>query len=207
MNNPLPPANLAALKGILGKSKALMEHVETDNYQKGNLDASMMVTSDQLVEGKQMGNQMGGQMPMPQRSTQSMNVSGYNDQMVDNSRLPDHIKNAMKEHKIPALNPANVMQSFNLEDMGDLVEKPMPSPQQYQQQRINEQQQYQQPVQQTMNVNEQMIRNIVKEELLNILGGEYTKQIRESAIKSTIQTLIKEGKVKTTTRKKQVRKN
>jgi hypothetical protein len=201
--NGLPPANLAALKGILGKSKALMEHVETDNYQKGNLDASMMVTSDQLVEG----NQMGGQMPIPQRSAQSMNVGGYNDQMVDNSRLPDHIKNAMKEHKIPALNPANVMQSFSLEDMGDLVEKSMPSPQQYQQQRINEQQYQQQPVQQSMNVNEQMIRAIVKEELLNILGGEFTKQIRENAIKSTIQTLIKEGKVKTTTRKKQVRRD
>jgi hypothetical protein len=180
-----------------------MEHVETDNYQKGNLDASMMVTSDQLVEG----NQMGGQMPIPQRSAQSMNVGGYNDQMVDNSRLPDHIKNAMKEHKIPALNPANVMQSFSLEDMGDLVEKSMPSPQQYQQQRINEQQYQQQPVQQSMNVNEQMIRAIVKEELLNILGGEFTKQIRENAIKSTIQTLIKEGKVKTTTRKKQVRRD
>jgi signal recognition particle GTPase len=84
----------------------------------------------------------------------------------------------------------------------------MPSPQQYQQQRINEQQQYQQqPVQQSMNVNEQMIRAIVKEELLNILGGEFTKQIRENAIKSTIQTLIKEGKVKTTTRKKQVRRD
>ena len=198
--NPLPPANLAALKGILGKSKALMEHVETDNYQKGNLDASMMVTSDQLVEG----NQMGGQMPTPQRSAQSMNVSGYNDQMIDNSRLPDTIKNAMKEHKIPALNPTSVMQSFSLEDMGDLVEKPMPSPQQYQQQRINEQQQYQQPIQQG-NVNEQMIRQIVKEELMNILAGEFTKQIRENAIKSTIQTLIKEGKVKPAVKKRTVR--
>ena len=35
-SQPLPPANLAALRGILGKSKALMEHVESDNYEKGN---------------------------------------------------------------------------------------------------------------------------------------------------------------------------
>lgn len=214
-SQPLPPANLAALRGILGKSKALMEHVESDNYEKGNLDPTAMVTSDQLVENAPAGMAQAPQMrqpvaqlqyqqPVPQPQYQqppaaSMNANrGYNDQMVDNSRLPANIKEAMKQHPIPALDPTAAMQSFSLEDMGDLVETPAPAPQR---QQVNEQQYYQQqPVQN--NVNEQMIRQIVKEELMNILGGQFTKKIREDAIKSTIKTLIKEGKI--TPRKKQV---
>ena len=195
--NQLPPANINALRGILGKSKTLMDMVESDNYERGNLDASMMIDSSQLVEG----NQVGGQQPMQQRAPQSMNVGrGYNEQMVNNSKLPANIKEAMRAHPIPQMDPSVITQSFTLEDMGDLVEKPLPNPQARQQQRINEQQY--RPAQQQINMGDDAIRNIVKEELIKLLGGEFTKKIRESAIKSTIQTLIKEGKVKTVAKKR-----
>ena len=122
---------------------------------------------------------------MPQQpSAQSTEAYRYNDAMVDNSKLSPAIKEAMKTQNFSAAAP----EPFSLEDMGDLVEKP---------QRINEQ--VQQP---NSGVNEQQLRRIVREELINVLGGEFTKKVRESTIKSTIQTLIKEGKIKTTVKKK-----
>ena len=108
------------------------------------------------------------------------------------------------------MNMSSMNNTFSLDDVADLVEKPMPAPQaqanpNYNQQMLEQQyqQQYQQQPQQMVNenyqqftgLNEQQIRSIVKDEMINYFSGELTKKIRESAIKSTIQTLIKEGKM------------
>jgi hypothetical protein len=199
-SNPLPPANLAALKGILGKSKAIMEKdISRPSQTRGKNQAlpprsemnempEGMIASDQLIEAHQLPSNapVYQEKPipqMPQPSPHSTQPYSYNDTMVDNSNFSPEVKAAMKSQNFSIAAP----QPFSLEDMGDLVEKP--------QQRINEQSQ------QSMNMNENVIRKIVQEELLKILGGEYTKKIRETTIKSTIQTLINEGKIKTTKRK------
>lgn len=215
--NPLPPANVAALRGILGNAKRVMEQTDAENPIVENPHVKTKGFSSGA--GSEMGMAMGQPAMAPEKN---MNANrGYTDQMIENSNFPANVKAAMKEHKIPAVNPAMMMQSFTAEDMGDLVEKPIPTMEEMYQQRmgqLNEQAQQpmqqmppqqmyqQQPQQMNYGMNENVVREIVKEELMKILGGEFTKQIRENAIKSTIQTLIKEGKVKATTKKRAVRK-
>ena len=199
--NALPPANLNALKGILGKSKALIERDIANVPQTRGKNQALpprsqmdempegMISSDQLIEAHQLPSNapvyQEREMPqMPQPSPHSTEAFRYNDAMVDNSKFSPEIKAAMKSHNYSVAAP----EPFSLDDMDDLVEKP---------QRVNEQHR---PAQQ-MNMNDDVIRNIVKEELIKLLGGEFTKKIREGAIKSTIQTLIKEGKIKTVQKK------
>jgi hypothetical protein len=197
MNAPAP-VDVNRLRGILGKSKNLMDVVESGNFESGNIDSSMLV--QETVE-KLPAN------ATPRMSSSQSNMA-YTPDMVNNSRLPESIKKAMLESPTPTM---TMNHTFSLEDVGDLVEKPMPAPQARQQaapskedqlQQLYEQQMasMHQKTQQSPMVNEDQLRQIVRDELLNILAGEFTKKIRESAIKSTIQTLISEGKI--TTRKK-----
>jgi hypothetical protein len=46
-------------------------------------------------------------------------------------------------------------------------------------------------------VNESDLRNMIKDVLIEYLTGDYQKNLTEGVIKKTINTLIKEGKIKT----------
>lgn len=48
----------------------------------------------------------------------------------------------------------------------------------------------------TANTNEDMIRGVVRDELLKIMSETYTKKIKEDTIKKTIMTLKKQGLLK-----------
>jgi hypothetical protein len=54
-------------------------------------------------------------------------VNNYNQEMIQNSRLPEAIKQAMLAHPIPQ---TTMNHTFSLDDVSDLIdEKPMPAPQ------------------------------------------------------------------------------
>ena len=48
-----------------------------------------------------------------------------------------------------------------------------------------------------LNVSENVLRAMIKDVLIEYLAGDYSKNLTEGVIKKTINTLIKEGKIKT----------
>lgn len=193
MNSIPQPADLSKLKGILGKAKAVMNTVNEGNYQTGNIDASSLVQntdnySQTPIQG-QMHSQPSAYAPSsaPQRP--------ITEEAISKSGMPDSIKKIMLENPIqqPSMN-----HSFSLDDVSELMEeKPMPAPTANRASRsqVNESVISQQNDKFT--VSESTLRSIVKDVLIEYLTTDYQKQLTEGVIKKTINTLIKEGKIKT----------
>lgn len=204
----LPPADLNKLRGILGGAKALMNKVDSGDYETGNLSLDTSVSGNQLVEGN-------GQMPQQQQYNGGENTTNVAPKVVngqaqyrnmETSKMPDFIKEAMKNQPIPQMN----MQSstFSLEDVQDLVEKPLPTQMKNPKrapQPLQEQRQVQQNANDTFTVSETalrgIIKDVVKDELLEFMSETFAKKLTEQAIKRTINTLIKEGKIQTKKKK------
>jgi hypothetical protein len=202
------PIDVNRLKGILGGAKAVMNKVDEGSYSKGNVHLDESVNGNQLIDANQAQSQGYHQQQQPQQPQQPRNVAPKmnggqaNYKNIENSKLPDNIKQAMMENPIPQLSGPN--HTFNLEDVDDLVEKPMPMNHRPNT-RVNENVQQQQPIQQNANdtftVSEstlvRIVEDIIDKKLNNFMTETYNKTLTEQAIKKTINTLIKEGKVKT----------
>lgn len=206
MSQPAP-MDMNRLKGILGGAKAIMNKVNEDNYQKGNVQLDETVSGNQLLDANEVQGNQHTQHQVPQQSAQN-NVAPRirNGQPtyknLETSKMPDDIKKAMLESPIPQLSSPN--HTFNLEDVNDLVEKPMPMnpPSRNNQRQVSETRQtIQQNPNDTFTVSEsalkRIIEDIVDKKLNNFMTESYNKSLTEQAIKRTINTLIKEGKVKT----------
>ena len=180
-----------------------MNKVDTGDYSTGNVQLDESVSGNQLLDANQVQGHAGNQ---PQVNTQSVapkmqgNQPVYNN--IQNSKLPDNIKKAMMENPIPQMSGPN--HTFNLEDVSDLVEKPMPMnhrPQQRRQVQENVQPQIQQNANDTFTVSEsalvRIVEDIVEKKLNAFMTESYNRNLTEQAIKRTINTLIKEGKIKT----------
>lgn len=201
MSGPAP-MDMNRLKGMLSGAKAVMQKVDSGNFETGNVNLDTTVKGDQLLEAHQV--QGGG---MPQQNTQSVapQMQGgqpvYNN--INNSKLPPEVLKAMVEQPIPQMSGPN--HTFNLSDVQDLVEKPMPMQTQVRTNRAPQQQPVTESVQRNANdtftVSESALRGIIKDivrdELLGFMNETYSKTLTEQAIKKTINTLIKEGKIKT----------
>lgn len=182
------PADLSKLKGILGKAKAVMSAVNEGNYSTGNIDGSSLIQDTTTYA--QTPTQTGNNVSMPSNYQQRP----ITEQAIINSKMPEAIKRAMLENPIvqPTMN-----HTFNLDDVSDLIEKPMPAPsaRPVARTKINESVMSQQNDKFT--VSESELRDVIKDVLIEYLTGEYQKQLTEGVIKKTINTLIKEGKIKT----------
>lgn len=184
MNGAPPPADLSKLKNILGNAKSIMNKVNDGNYEKGNVDGNTLVqsTDGYVNEGNMnlnattMGNSA-RQMKQPSKD------------VIMNSKMPEAIKKAMLENPIsqPKMN-----HTFNLDDVSDLIDdKPIPAP--TTKKRVNEG-----VVKGDMiTISEAGLRDMIKDVLIEYLSADYSKNITEGVIKKTINTLIKEGKIKT----------
>ena len=96
------PIDVNKLKNILGNAKKIMQVTESGNYKTGNIDSTKLVqdTSSYVNESN-----MGGTY-IPETYNQSYGdptrpVNNYNQEMIQNSRLPEAIKQAMLTHPIP----------------------------------------------------------------------------------------------------------
>lgn len=184
MNGAPPPADLSKLKNILGNAKSIMNKVNDGNYEKGNVDGNTLAqsTDGYVNEGNMnlnattMGNSA-RQMKQPSKDA------------IMNSKMPEAIKKAMLENPIsqPKMN-----HTFNLDDVSDLIDdKPIPAP--TTKKRVNEG-----VVKGDMiTISEAGLRDMIKDVLIEYLSADYSKNITEGVIKKTINTLIKEGKIKT----------
>lgn len=194
MNAVPPAADLSKLKGILGNAKAIMNKVNNNNFETGNVDGSSLVQNTQgyVNEGQAPTSAVQGAQSLGDPTRQMPNV---NAEAIARSNMPESIKKAMLENPIaqPTMN-----HTFNVEDVADLMdEKPMPAPSapRTQSRRVNESM-----VQQnndSFTVSESALRGIIKDVLVEYLAADYSKNLTEGVIKKTINTLIKEGKIKT----------
>ncbi len=184
MNGVPPPADLTKLKNILGSAKAVMNKVDNGNYETGNVngDAFTQNTEGYVDETNVKTNTQAQTMGNATRQMKQPNKEA-----ILNSKMPEEIKKAMLEN--PITQPT-MGHTFNLDDVSDLInEKPM----QTNNKNLNE----------TI-VNGDMItisksglRDMIKDVLIEYLSVDYSKNISESVIKKTINTLVKEGKIKT----------
>lgn len=186
MNGTPPPADLSKLKGILGNAKAVMNKVNNGNYETGNVDGNSLVQS---TEGYVSQNNVSTDSQAATMGNATRSMGQPNKNAIINSKMPEAIKKAMLENPIsqPKMN-----HTFNLDDVSDLIdEKPIPAP--TTKRRVNEG-----VVKGDMiTISEAGLRDMVKDVLIEYLSADYTKNITEGVIKKTINTLIKEGKIKT----------
>jgi len=184
MNGAPPPADLSKLKNILGNAKSIMNKVNDGNYETGNVDGNTLVqsTDGYVNEGNMSPNAttMGNsarQMKQPSKDA------------IMNSKMPEVIKKAMLENPI---SQPKINHTFNLDDVSDLIDdKPIPAP--TTKKRVNEG-----VVKGDMiTISEAGLRDMIKDVLIEYLSADYSKNITEGVIKKTINTLIKEGKIKT----------
>jgi len=180
MNTP-QPIDVNRLKGILGNAKKVMNKVETGNYETGHVDGRALTE-----DGVKQLQAESVRKPIQQAQQQ------YDDSRIQNSRLPESVKKAMRENPIPQ--PTGLNHTFTLDDVYDVAdEKPMPTPQARKQM---VQENYQQPAQQNFGgYSENALRGMIKDVLIEYLSNEYSKNLTESVIKQTISTLINEGKI------------
>jgi hypothetical protein len=175
------PVDLNKLKNILGASKAIMNKVETGNFETGNIDPRAL-TEDGVAKLQSEG------IKRP-----SSNPIGYTEDMVKNSNLPPVIKKAMIENPIPQLtNPAY---TFSLDDVSDLSEeKKMGLPKVPKTKTITES--YNKSgINVTREDLRDMVNDLVNEKLLEFFMKTHNKTLTEETVRKTINTLIKEGKL------------
>ena len=184
------PVDLNRLKNILGASKAIMNKVETGNFETGHVDARALTE-----EGVAQLQSEGVSRPMSQHSPVS-----YTEERVMNSNLPPAIKKAMLENPIPQLTSPSY--TFSLDDVADLTEeKKMGLPKAPKTKTISESYNNQSGlISVTKEQLKDMVNELVNEKLLEFFIKNNNKTVAENAIKKTITTLINEGKI--TTRKK-----
>ncbi len=177
-----PPVNLSALKNVLANAKKLMNKVENNDYSTGHVDPRAL-NEDGVSELQSEG------VVRPSSTQQS---SDYTEEQVRNSNLPPAVKEAMIRNKIPKVSMSN--SSFSIEDVSDLVEKPMGFPK------------TKAPVRKVVNeglinnsdmitISKTELKSMINESLAQFFKQSYDKTLTEDAIKKTINLLIKEGKI------------
>lgn len=187
METPQPVnVNNPALLALLRNAKKVMNKVENNDFTTGHVDARAL-TEDGVAELQSEG------IRRPATSSQPIHEStDYTEEQVRNSNLPPAIKEAMIKNKIPKVSMANT--SFTLDDVSELIEKPMPLPKTPQTRKVvNEN---------VLSSNSDMItisktdlKSMINESLAQFFKTSYDKALTEDAIKKTIQMLIKEGKI------------
>jgi len=174
MNQVPQPVDLSKLKGILSNAKAVMNKVDENQSNGKPLPSNNATTTNYITEEQFNAANSVQQQPAQRRITK---------ESINNSKLPEAVKKAMLEN--PIQQPNSLTHSFNLEDVADLIEKPK---------QINESIVHNND---KITVSETALRGIIKDVLLEFLTEDYNKKLTENAIKKTINTLLKEGKIKT----------
>lgn len=185
----------AKLMKMLSGAKQVMDKVDSSNFKVDHNKLNERVSnvnSDGLLES----------LPNGVTPTQTPRQTPTNNSVdsIMNSRLPESVKNLMINNPIPKMQmESGGGPTFNLEDVKGLVN---PS-QQYTQQHT---QQPRQQIEESAIVNSEGKRLImmteaeldkkIKDALLSFMATTFTKNITENTIKTTINTLIKEGKIR-----------
>lgn len=182
----------------LDKSRAVMEMAESGGKTSPSQTTTQgFVDNNQTEYLSELPQGMTESYANTSRSTEPRPIS--ND-MIQNSKLPDSIKKIMSENMIES---PDMFVSDNTPDASKVRMDLMSGEKDVQYSKPNSLNELMKnkknPIptgQPTANTNEDMIRGVVRDELLKIMSETYTKKIKEDTIKKTIMTLKKQGLLK-----------
>jgi len=180
------PVNLESLKGILAKSKAVMNKIsglepKQNSSRQLSEDYSNNYSESPYYDERDERESNYDEKP---QVTPSMAPKIYTDEQVMNSKLPQAIKEAMMKRPIPMLQ--GPPSSFTLDDVSELVDKPKPTQLRESRRESNSD---------MITVSKKELQEMIKEGVGQYFKDDYEKRITETAIKRTINVLIKEGKL------------
>jgi hypothetical protein len=191
------------LMEMLSGAKQVMDKVNDSNFKVDPEKANRsMAQSGELLESLPEG---ATPQPTPQYTNNASQSSGQY-KNLGTSKMPDNIKEAMINNPIPKMdmNPDG-NPSFSLEDVQELLNKkqqPTAQPQQSQPQtqtqtnQVNESYITNSSGQRLITMTEAELDKKIDDALMNFMSKTFTKNLTENTIKKTINTLIKEGKLK-----------
>ena len=189
------------LMAMLGGAKQVMDKVNHTNYKVDHQKVNETISGNvELLDA------------LPNGATPTSNPTrpmGNSYRNLETSKMPDAIKNAMVDNPMPKFEMASGSgPTFNLEDVKSLVR---PQTAQSQGNHVRQVSQPTQQINETSFVNTQgkMLITLTEAELdkkindalLTFMATTFTKELKENTIKSTITTLIKEGKIKLSPKK------
>lgn len=178
------PIDVNRLKSMLGGAKAIMNKVESGDYQTGNVDGETLALGDSLVEGNGDGGGNAVRNAAPQMVSGQAHYPN-----LENSKMPEAIKKAMMESPIPQASMAGP--TFTLNDLDyekDEKQVPPPVTPKTNRTQMNESTNL-------VGITENQIRTIVKDEMINFFTNYFAKTLAEDTQKKLIQQLLKEGKL------------
>jgi hypothetical protein len=193
MDTP-PPVNLAALSGILAKSRQVMAKVENEKPIKTK---SNVMNENHNVEYADYDERderepVYEQYQQPTTGFDPTNVQDYTDDQVMNSNMPAAIKEAMLKNRIPKL--ISPPSKFTAEDISRITGAPIRKPTSSNQTPIVESHkpQYSSDM---ITVSKAELKEMINEGISTFFKQIYDKTLTEETIKKTINVLIKEGKL------------
>ena len=177
--------DISKLKGVLGKAKHLIKNDDkvdmySENYTNTNVSKN---TSSKIPNVETDNVELLSSIPNTSKQINDpvRGMGRISEETIRNSKLPDSVKKMLMEN--PVQNPMNPMTSntFNLEDVSDLVEKPNNKSAKI---KVNEDI--------ITGINEDKLRSMIKDVLIEYLSNDYNKKLTENVVK----TLVNAGKVK-----------
>lgn len=174
------------LVALLKNSKAIMNKVEENTYSRGNIDPSMLVSEGEMVETPVQLNNM-----VNTQSLSRPNTSGTKFKNLNNTKLPKQIVEAMVNNPIEI--PETPFHTFDITEnlvkevnsngfyQEEYEEKPIPK-------KLTE---TKRPIQrQSINQNSDSIRDIIREEISNLLPGIIAEYFDNRVVTEQIQVKV-----------------
>ena len=196
-----PPVDLSRLGSILGKAAAVMNKIETANPKKQSNQIQESYEEDlyQAPPRRQQPAEMYNERDEREMNFENYTSSGpsnvynYSDEQVKNSKMPEAIKRAMVESRIPKY--PTPPSKFTAEEIAQAAGIQLKGTKQQLTETTKR------PVNQgdmitvsKAQLNE-MVSNMVDKKLLEYFTKSYNKLVTQETVKATITTLIREGKI------------
>ena len=202
-------AMLQGAKSVMNKvegKEGMAPQQPQQAQQKQQVPQQMQQQPNQMVEGHQLLESLPPGV-QPQQSVNPARPMPSNFKNINTTKMPKAIVDSMVNNQIPSgpvINQAG-MPTFSLEDVASMVNPNANQQPVYQQPQVNEN--VQQPQvnnfgQKTITLTEAELDAKIKNALFEFMATTFTKTLTEATIKKTIGTLIKEGKLKVTQKKK-----
>lgn len=164
------------LKEILSRSKAVMRKTE-ESYGTTSKTMDSMSNSTVSYEEKEIPNLTENYIQNRSGGTSSVAPKNGQYRNLEKSKLPDFIKKVMVENPIEI--PETPFHTFDLDDVSDLVVENETKPQKKQ---VNKEV--------SLELNETIIRKIVREEMEDLVRGVIEEYLDKSLVTEDIQIKI-----------------
>jgi hypothetical protein len=186
------PISANDLMSKLVQAKKVMNKVDGGNYERGNIDESILLSDpNDLIQNQQL----------PQQST-TRSMGNPSVDRIRESKLPDAIKKAMIESPIPQMDQISLTDTLDMDFVKGakrLMEQEVVSSKKQQPRR---QQTTSQPIYESSNIDinaialmiENTVRKVMDEKLNQILTAQTTSSINENLVLKVGDSIFK-GKI------------